>query len=127
MLMSKDAEDARLWLAQRMAVEAKLTPAQIKEMRPDIANMTAAQVQQRLLQLDQERDQTKQAQKAFDQGREFRIKAIDEAKKEEEAEREDALNRASNYGYGGYYGGGGGYGIGGFSAGGGGYYGGYRY
>ena len=64
-LLSKDAEDARLWLAQRMAVEVKLTPEQMKEERPDIANMTSAQVEQRLLQIDQERKQTKTAQESF--------------------------------------------------------------
>lgn len=130
-LLSKDAEDARLWLAQRMAVEVKLTPEQMKEERPDIANMTAAQVEQRLLQIDQERKQTKTAQESFDADRKFRIKAINEQAKQDENEREQALNRAAedSAGYGGYYGGyGGGWGApGGFYGGGYRGYGGFRW
>ncbi len=113
-LMSKQAEDARLWLAQRMAVEVKLTPEEIKLQRPDIAHMSAAQVEQRLMQIQQQRKQTQDAQKAFVADRKFRIKSIDDQEKEAENERQQALNRSAeelSSGYGGYYGGyGGGYG-----------------
>jgi hypothetical protein len=126
-LLSKDADEARLWLAQRMAVEVKLTPKQIAEERPDIANMTAAQVEQRLLELDSERKQTQAAQKAFVEDRKFRIKSINDQQKEADNEREQALNRAAEElgAGGGYYGGNGAWGMppGGFR-GGGGYYGG---
>jgi DNA-binding transcriptional MerR regulator len=104
-LMSTQAEDARLWLAQRMAVEVRLTPDEIKKERPDIPNMTAAQLELRLKELEQQRQQTKGAQQAFNQNRQFRIKSIDEQQKQANNEREQALNRAAEdmSGYGGYY------------------------
>ena len=112
-----------------MAVEVKLTPQQIAEQRPDIANMTAAQVEQRLMELDSERKQTQAAQKAFVDDRKFRIKSINDQQKEADNEREQALNRAAEElgAGGGYYGGGYGMPPGGFRGGyggGGGYYGG---
>ncbi len=132
-LLSKQAEDARLWLAQRMAVEVKLSPEDLKLQRSDIANMTAAQVEQRLLEIEQRRKQTEQAQTAFDNDRQFRIKAMNEQAKQDNQDREAALNRAAEdmSGYGGYYGGGWGGPPGGVRGGWGGgyrgYYGGYRW
>jgi uncharacterized protein (TIGR02246 family) len=108
-LLSKQAEEARLWLAQRMAVEVKLTPEQLKQMRPNIVDMTAAQVEQRLMEMQAEREQTQQVQQAFDTGRKAQVKNIEQAEKQSEQEREAALDRAysSAESAGGYYYGGG--------------------
>ncbi len=35
-LMSKEAEQCRLWIEQRLANQVNLTPAQLKKMRPDV-------------------------------------------------------------------------------------------
>jgi hypothetical protein len=110
-LMSPEAEKARLWAEERLAVQVNLTPAQLKQMRPDVLNMTTAQLQERLLAWEDQRKQTIATQQAFDRGRRTEVKNIEAMEKEEEQEREEALNRAyedMSYGspYGGYYGGG---------------------
>ena len=61
-LLGEDAQQARLWLAQRLAVEVNLTPEQIRQHRPDVVNKTPAQLEKWLAQWRQQRDQTQQAQ-----------------------------------------------------------------
>jgi hypothetical protein len=67
-LTSPEAEDARLWLAQFLAV-AKNPEAQLGRSRPDVLNMTAGQIRQELLWLQQHRAARQQSQAAFQQGR----------------------------------------------------------
>ena len=134
-LMSPEAEEARLWVERRIAVQANLTPEQLKRMRPDVLNMTSAQLQKRLAEWQDQRQRTIAAQTAFDKGRQQQIKNIEAMEKDEERERDEALNRAyyeqgSGSPYGSYYGGGGGNGHAGNyygMYGGGGYYGGRGY
>jgi hypothetical protein len=92
-LMSPEAEKARLWMERRMAV-AVLTPEQLKRMRPDVLNMTSAQLEERLAEWEQQRKQTIATQQAFDKGRETEVKNIVAMEKDEEHERDEALNRA---------------------------------
>jgi hypothetical protein len=67
-LNSPEAEEARRWLGQFLAVQAKYTDAQLRAMRPDVARMTASQIRQELAKFQQRRGQTQQAQTAFQQG-----------------------------------------------------------
>jgi hypothetical protein len=64
-LTSPEAEDARLWLKQFMAV-ARNPEQQLGRNRPDVLNMTASQIRQEILWLQQERENRLQAQAAFD-------------------------------------------------------------
>jgi hypothetical protein len=141
-LLGKEAEEARLWVERRLAVQANLTPEQLKQMRPDVLNMTSAQLEQRLMEWKEQRQQTIATQQAFDKGRQTQVKNIEAMEKDEEHERDEALNRAyydlgNGSPYGSYYGGGrsnnnagnyyGMYGGGGYAGGGYGGYGGYRW
>ncbi|HEX4143906.1 MAG TPA: hypothetical protein VHY91_10260 [Pirellulales bacterium] len=92
-LMSPEAEKARLWMEQRIAVQV-LTPEQLKRMRPDVLNMTSAQLEERLMEWEQQRKQTVALQQAFDKGRQNEVKNIVAMEKDEERERDQALNRA---------------------------------
>jgi hypothetical protein len=67
-LNSPEAEDARRWLGQFLAVQAKYTDAQLREMRPDVARMTASQIREELARFQQRRGQNQQSQAAFQQG-----------------------------------------------------------
>ena len=123
-LMGKEMQEARLWLAQRLAVEVKLTHDKIQELRPDVINKTPAQLELWLAKWQQQRGQTKAAQQAFEKGRDARVKEIDAHMRRKEAAREQNLNRAmmrmamgGGGGFGGYGGGGRGY----YGGGGGGY------
>jgi hypothetical protein len=67
-LMSPEADDARQWLAQFLAV-ARNPEAQLGRSRPDVLNMTASQIRQELQWLQQHRAARQQSQAAFNQGR----------------------------------------------------------
>jgi len=93
-MMSPEAEQARLWVEQKLARQVNLTPQQLKQMRPDVLNMTSAQLEERLLEWQQQRKQTMATQLAFDKGRQTEVKNIEAMEKDEEHERDEALNRA---------------------------------
>jgi hypothetical protein len=67
-LKSPEAEDARIWLKQFMAV-ARNPEQQLGRPRPDVLNMTAAQIRQEIAWLEQHRASRQQAQAAFNQTR----------------------------------------------------------
>jgi len=67
-LMSPEAEDARQWLAQFMAV-ARNPEEQLGRTRPNVLNMTAGQIRQELQWLQQTLEARQQAQAAFARGR----------------------------------------------------------
>jgi hypothetical protein len=67
-LTSPEAEDARQWLAQFLAV-ARNPEAQLGRSRPDVLNMTASQIRQELQWLEQHRAARQQSHVAFSQGR----------------------------------------------------------
>ena len=93
-LMSPEAEEARLWVERTIAVRANITPEQLKRMRPDVLNMTSAQLEQRLTEWQDQRKRTIAAQQAFDKGKATEIKNIEAMEKDEEHEGDEALNRA---------------------------------
>ncbi len=67
-LTSPEADDARQWLAQFMAV-ARNPEQQLGRNRPDVLNMTASQIRQELQWLQQTRASRQQSQAAFNRGR----------------------------------------------------------
>jgi hypothetical protein len=67
-LKSPEAEDARLWLQQFLAV-ARNPEQQLGRPRPDVLNMTAAQIRQEIQWLEQHRASRQQAQAASAQKR----------------------------------------------------------
>jgi hypothetical protein len=67
-LTSPEAEDARQWLAQFMAVAVN-PEQQLGRTRPDVLNMTASQIRQELQWLQQTREARLQSQAASDRGR----------------------------------------------------------
>jgi ketosteroid isomerase-like protein len=93
-LLGQEAQQARLWLAQRLAVEVNLTREQIQQNRPDVINKTPAQLEAWLIQWRQQRTQTQQNQKAFEQGRQVQIQNIEANRRRNEQARAAALNRA---------------------------------
>ena len=74
-LASPEAEDARRWLAQFLAVQARYTDQQLRQMRPDVANMSASQIRQELESFQQRRGQSRQSQAAVQQGRALQVQS----------------------------------------------------
>lgn len=68
-LSSPEAEDARRWMSQFLAVQAKYTDAQLRAKRPDVANMTARQIRQELENFQARRGVGQQSQAAVSQAR----------------------------------------------------------
>lgn len=89
-LASPEAEDARLWLGQFLAV-ARNPEQQLGISRPDVLNMTASEVRQELQQLQRVRDSRLQAQAAFDRTREMQGQVSRDA----QVARAPAANRSN--------------------------------
>lgn len=92
-LFSPEAEEARQWLAQFLSVQAMYSPEELRQMRPDIVNMTASQIRQELEQHQQRRSQTLQAQAAFDQSRQQRVQSIQSRQQSQRRAAEQAAQR----------------------------------
>lgn len=74
-LSSPEAEDARRWLAQFLAVQAKYSPDELRQMRPDVANMTATQIREELQRFQARRGQAAVTQSASAQGRALQLQS----------------------------------------------------
>jgi hypothetical protein len=94
-LSSPEAEEARTWLAQFLAVQAKYTPEQLRQRRPDIARMTASQIRQELAQFQQRRGKTQQGQAAVQQGRALQIQSAQNVQAARRQASEQARQSAS--------------------------------
>jgi hypothetical protein len=105
-LTSKEAEEARTWLAQRMAVEVRASSTELQESKPDVVHMTSAQLEENLKQIEAQRAGVRQTQRGFDSGRQAQIKDVRNELKEEEQQREQSLDRSATWAsspYGNYY------------------------
>lgn len=100
-LLSKEGEDARSWLAQYMAVKV-MSKDQWDKMRPDVVNMSAQQLKERLTQLSEENAKTAQLSQQAQQGRDLQSQAIRQEIQYQRQSHEAALNRASYGDYGSY-------------------------
>jgi hypothetical protein len=98
-LSSPEADDARRWLAQFLAVQAKYSPEQLRQMRPDVANMTAAQIRDELQQFQSRRGQAQLTQSASAQGRALQLQSArnvqDTRRQSLDAARSQAAQNAS--------------------------------
>lgn len=100
-LLSKEGEDARTWLAQYMAVRV-VSKDQWDKMRPDVVHMTAQQLKERLEQLNQQQAAAAQQSKAAAQGRDLQAQAIRQEVQYQRQAHENSLNRAYYDDYGSY-------------------------
>jgi len=100
-LLSPEGEDARAWLAQYMAVRT-LSKEQWDKMRPDVVHMTAQQMQERLLQLNQQRAAQAQQSQAAAQGRDLQAQSIRQEIQYQRQSYENSMNRAYYDEYGSY-------------------------
>ncbi len=92
-LTSQPAEEARQWIAARMALMTRHTPEEISIVRPDILNMTAAQLQQQVTGVQARRAEIARSQTAFNKANRQNLEAINNMFSQEEREREAAINR----------------------------------
>jgi hypothetical protein len=88
-LTSPEADDARAWLEQFMAV-ARNPEQQLGMSRPDVLNMTASQVRLELQRLQRIRESRSQSQAAFDRSRGVQSQAARDAQAVRQAKRTPA-------------------------------------
>jgi hypothetical protein len=93
-LLSPEAEDARLWLKQFLAV-ARNPEQQLGRNLPDVLNMTPAQIRQEIRWLEQHRESRAQAQAAFDRTRNVQGQMARDAQAARQAAREPISNRGN--------------------------------
>ncbi len=95
-LASPEVEEARRWLSQFLSVQAKYSEAELRQRRPDIANMTASQIRQELVNFQQRRGVTQQTHAVAAQGRAIQVQATQEVRQAQQRANEEARNRASS-------------------------------
>jgi hypothetical protein len=93
-LTSPEAEDARRWLAEFMAV-ARNPEQQLGRARPDVLNMTASQIREEIEWLARHREGRRSAQAAFDRQRAGSLQGAREVQEVRQQARQPAPNRSS--------------------------------
>jgi len=93
-LSSPEAEDARRWLAQFLAVQAKYSDEQLRQMRPDVARMTAAQIREELQRFQARRGQTQMSQSAAEQARSLQLQSAQNVQAARRQSQEAARSQA---------------------------------
>jgi hypothetical protein len=93
-LTSPEAADARAWLTDFLAV-ARNPEQQLGRERPDVLNMSAAQIRQEIAWLHQRREQRQRAQTAFQQGREVRSRGVQQARQRRNDAQQQAVDARS--------------------------------
>ena len=92
-LKSPEAEEARQWFAQHLAVVANPEAVQ-QSKRPDVANMTASQIRHELQTFQQQRNARLQAQADFDHVRRQQAQFAQSAR-DAQAANQQAPNRSA--------------------------------
>lgn len=92
-LLSKEGDEARAWLAQYLAVKV-VSKKEWDKMRPDVLNMTSQQIKERLTELAQRNAQTQRQAEAAAQGRNLQSQAIRQEIQYQRQAHEEALDRA---------------------------------
>jgi hypothetical protein len=93
-LLSPEAQKARVWLGQYLAVHAVIPKDQFKKMVPDVAHMTSEQITESLQAWESRRASVRQTQAAFDEGRKQQVANIQAAEQRNAEAQERALDRA---------------------------------
>jgi hypothetical protein len=108
-LDTAEARDARAWVGQYLSVLSDHQRAKVLKEVPDVVKMTAAQLQQEILRIEQARASLQRQQAAFDGGRQQLVQQA-QAARQLTAQASVAAMRSSGGGasYSPYRGGGGG-------------------
>jgi hypothetical protein len=97
-LTSPEADEARAWISQYLAAQAKRSDEELRQLRPDVMNMTAGQIRNELHQFQQRRLATQQTQAAFDRGRALQVQtaqSIQEARQNANQQADASRSRAA--------------------------------
>jgi hypothetical protein len=107
-LDTPEAQDARSWVAQYLAVMSDQRRAEALKDVPNVVTMTAGQLQQEIQKIEQKRGMLQQRQAAFDEGRQQLVQQAQDARQQTAAASAAAMSRAGGVSYSPYRSGGGG-------------------
>lgn len=100
-LLSPEGEEARSWLAQYTAVRT-LSKEQWEKTRPDVVHMTAQQLKEKLLQINQQRAAVAQQNQQAAKARDIQAQAVRQEVQYQRQSAERALDRAYYDDYGSF-------------------------
>ncbi|NDC62618.1 MAG: hypothetical protein EBZ59_01205 [Planctomycetia bacterium] len=81
-LDAPEAKEARAWVGQYMSVMSDRKREEVLKDVPDVVTMTAGQLQQELVKIEQKRAALQQRQAAFDQGRQQLVEQAQQARQQ---------------------------------------------
>jgi hypothetical protein len=94
-LLSAEALDARHWLADTLAVASEKYAKKIRAELPDVANLSADELQEALDRFEERRGQTQQGELAIQQARRNRVKSVQSELRQQHDDSQRAMQRAS--------------------------------
>jgi LPS O-antigen subunit length determinant protein (WzzB/FepE family) len=94
-LMSAEALDARHWLSETLAVASEKYAKKIRAGLPDVANLSAQELQDQLDRFEERRSQTQQGEVAIQQARRNRVKAVQADLRQQHVDSQKAMRRAA--------------------------------
>ncbi|HEV3003798.1 MAG TPA: hypothetical protein VGX78_05025 [Pirellulales bacterium] len=94
-LMSAEALDARHWLSETLAVASQKYAKKVRAGLPDVANLSAQELQDELDRFEERRSQTQQGEVALQQARRNRVKAVQTELRQQHDDSQKAMQRAS--------------------------------
>lgn len=101
-LMSAEAKQARLWLLQTLSVASDSFTKKILDKAPDIATLTASQLEEQLDLFNARRGTLLKNQADFEKTRDSQVKALKAENQRQAAASERPRTPANNGGYSGY-------------------------
>jgi len=107
-LDTPEARDARSWVGQYLSVMSDRKRAEVLKDVPNVVTMTAGQLQQEILKIEQKRGSLQQQQAAFDEGRQQLVQQAQETRQQTAAASAAAMRGTGGVSYSPYRGGGGG-------------------
>jgi hypothetical protein len=94
-LMGAEARDARRWLSETLSVASEQYAKKVRAGLPDVANISAVELQEDLDRFEERRAQTQQLRDAFQQSRQARVKVVQAELRQQHDDSQKALDRAA--------------------------------
>jgi hypothetical protein len=106
-LDTAEARDARAWVGQYLSAMSDQKRAEVLRDVPNVVTMTAGQLQQEIVKIEQKRGALQQQQSAFDAGRQQLVQQAEAARRQTAAASAAAMRRSGGMSYSPYRSGGG--------------------
>jgi hypothetical protein len=100
-LSGAEARDARRWLSDTLSVASDKYATKVRAKLPDVANLSAAELQRELDKFEERRGQVQRTEEGLQRSRQERVKAVQADLRRQHEESEKAMDRAAQDAYAG--------------------------